>query len=338
MYPRIPYTLLLGALSAAIALSQEFPASLITNLQLTPAQVQTIVSLNHDFDQATLPLQQQFYDLQQGAATELSKSASDSTIVGDSYARAEMLRRDYNTQLAQLQGRVAAVLSPAQIVLVNSLVDAARLRGIVYAAASTNLVKLPPGAGSGSFVAIAAFYSGFGKASNGLQSIDAVLVNYLHLSEGQIAAIENANTGYSAYLARQSLKLQQLLYEIRDLTAAPDIDAARLGAEYVAMAQITSDQSAHTDETVAAVRTMINPSQEPQLRALDHAATLLSAFPDAVCNNLLVLPADVPLYFYYFGNYPSFAVNILASPRVGTSTRPNPFASNGCVAATATPS
>jgi len=337
MHPRIPYALLLGTLSAAIALCQEFPASLITDLQLTPAQVQSIVSLNHDFDQATLPQQQQFYDLQQRAAAELSKSAPDSAVVGDSYARAEMLRRDYNSQLTQLQGRVSEVLSPAQILLVNSLVDAARLRGIVYAAASANLVKLPPNA-PGTLVAIAAFYSGFGRPSNALQAIDAVLVNYLHLSEGQIAAIENANTGYSAYLARQSLKLQQLLYEIRDLTAAPDIDAARLGAEYVAMAQITSDQSAHTDETVAAVRTMINPSQEPQLRALDHAATLLSAFPDAVCNNLLVLPADVPLYFYYFGNYPSFAVNILASPRVGTSTRPNPFASNGCVAATATPS
>jgi hypothetical protein len=57
------------------------------------------------------------------------------------------------------------------------------------------------------------------------------------------------------------------------------------------------------------VRGVLTPDQQPRLLTLDDAAARLPALADGICNNVVVLPADVPdvASGYYWFNVPAFA-------------------------------
>jgi hypothetical protein len=77
------------------------------------------------------------------------------------------------------------------------------------------------------------------------------------------------------------------------LTASPTIDAARLGAEYIAITQIQRDEAAQTRQLTPTVRGVLSNQQQLQLAALENAASLNYTASEAVNANILVLPPDL---------------------------------------------
>jgi len=84
------------------------------------------------------------------------------------------------------------------------------------------------------------------------------------------------------YLSRQGLKIAELQDEIEDLTAAQTIDAATLGADYIAIAQIQGDESTQANQLTTIIRGVLTDAQQPQLQALDNALQLGFTATEAV--------------------------------------------------------
>lgn len=286
------FALALGALAAGIASPQSISPDLTKYLTLTDSQVQSINALGTAFNKYVNTQQNQYFQLQSQALAELAKDSPAPGVVGSLYAQMEMINRDYNTQLVQVQSNVAAVLTTGQVVLVSALLDVVRLQPLVSEATCEYIEPRLP--------SLADFLLGI-PTINGVTStvscspllLPAALSNYLNLSDGQISTIENAIQGNQDYLTRQTLKIQELQYEIQDLTAAQTIDTVSLGADYVAIAQIQRDETTQSGQLGTAVRGVLTDQQQPQLKALDNAVTMIGTANAAVSTNILVLPPDL---------------------------------------------
>jgi hypothetical protein len=203
---------------AGIASPQTVPFELETYLNLTQTQVQSIDTLNIALGNFTNTQLQQFNDLQSQATAELAKTSPDPGVVGNLYGQMAMINRKYNTQLAQTQTNIAAVLTPAQIALVNALLQVAKLQSIVAEAQQVDMEPAIPTAleRSGDFSAVsvsgndatASLYAGsFSGTCCYPPSIPTALSLYLDLSDAQSAAIQNAIVANQIYVNEQSLKI-----------------------------------------------------------------------------------------------------------------------------------
>jgi hypothetical protein len=260
-------------------------------LSLTDAQVQSIDALNSDFSQYSSAQQTAYYQFQSTEQNELFKDSPDPAVVGDSYAQMEMIRRDYNAKLAQLQSKVGALLTADQAMLVAGLLNVVRLQPVVSEA---SCVSLEPRFRVGDFASFLLGIPSFSSTTTcQVAPFPTALANYLTLTDNQIVAIENAIAANQDYVSRQTLKITELQNEIKDLTAAATIDSAKLGADYVAIKQIQSEESTQSSQLATTVRSLINDQQQPQLQALDNALKLNSTASAAVSANILVLPPDL---------------------------------------------
>ena len=133
------YILFASAMTAGLASPQSFPADLQKYLSLTDPQVQSITDLNSQFSLFASQQQSQSYALQAKASSELVKPSPDPAVVGDAYSQLEMLRRAYTDQLAQVQSKIAATLTPDQVLLVNSLLNVERLQPLISEAQCIHL-------------------------------------------------------------------------------------------------------------------------------------------------------------------------------------------------------
>jgi Spy/CpxP family protein refolding chaperone len=310
------YLLILNALAAVVASTQQNPPDLKTYLKLTDAQWHSISDLNSQFSQYAGQQLSAYYDWQSKATAALTGPSPDPGEIGDDYARMEMIRRDYSTQLAQLQSKVAAVLNPDQAVLVSGLLSAARLQPLI---AEAQCVYMEQQLTFAYLSAIPyAISTTFGSSTSTCQipPFPTALGQYLNLGDAQIAAIENAIRNNQDYVSRQALKIAELQNEITDLTSADTIDAARLGADYIAIQQIQNDESTQTGQLTSTVRSVLTDQQQPQLQALDNAMQLNFTVRQAESSNVLVLPADLQCGNELFPTIP-IATSILA-PRPAT--------------------
>jgi hypothetical protein len=245
------------------------------------------------------------------------------------------LQRDYQAQLAKLKSDIAAVLTSKQISLREGLIDNARLHQMASDAARIGFVKLLPTPSLRYGPALLGINSGPGPAgfgagsfsfSNGVRQFPAVVISYLQLSEPQITAIEAAYEANDLYVGRQSVRIEELRYAIRDLTAAREVHAAKLGAAYVAIARIQSDEAMEADQLMTRVRAVLSAQQMAQVQKLDTAAALGPVISEAACNNVLVIPPDVAFWPYY-----------AAGVTVEAIANMNPLSIAVCQAATETP-
>jgi hypothetical protein len=231
----------------------------------------------------------------------LAKVSPDPSIVGDRFARMEMIRREYNVELAKTQSKIAAVLNTNQATLVGSLLNVVRLQPLVSEA---NCVSLASRYGSFAIIATSGFVTPIGTGILGFPMLTqpsvcqtgtfpAALANYLKLTDAQIVTIENAITANQDYLSRQSLKTAELQLEVKDLTASETIDSAKLGAAYIAMKQIQNDESVQSGQLAKTVRSVLTEQQISLMQALDDAAGLYYTAASAVNANILVLPANL---------------------------------------------
>jgi hypothetical protein len=290
-------------LATGMASAQSVPTDLQQYLKLTDAQAQSITDLNKQFGNYANTQQNLYYNVQSKAYQALAQDSPAPAAVGDAYGQMEMIRRDYNSQLAQLQSKVGAVLTTDQALLVSGLLSVERLQSIVSEAVCVYLESRVPTpltrVGDFSPTPAIGVLTPFPLSPFPVQSLCQVppipiaLTNYLNLTDSQVVAIESAIRGNQDYLSRQSLKIQELQNQIKDLTAAQTIDSAALGAAYVAMYQIQRDETTQTLQLIPSVRSMLTDQQKPQLQALDNAMQLSYTASEAVTLNLLVLPPDV---------------------------------------------
>ncbi len=315
------FALVLGTIAAGIASPQSIPPDLMNYLSLTEAQIQSINSLNVAFNKNTNAQGNQYYDLQSQAAAELAKASPDPGVVGNLYGQMVMIGRGYTTQLAQVQTNVAAVLTPAQVALVNGLLGVARLQPLVSEAQEVDLEPATVGTiideRVGNYSSIYAvpfpgnivpFPGNFSCCAG--SSVPIALANYFNLTDAQNSAIENAILANQQYVQGQSLKIQELQYAIQALTAAQTIDTATLGADYVAIAQIQNDEATQAAQLITTVRSILMGPQIPLLTALDNALNQSTLEYEAVQNNILVLPPDLASSYSPFG-YGDFLIGAL---------------------------
>jgi hypothetical protein len=277
-------------LGAGIASAQTILPDLQNYLSLTDVQVKSINDLNAQLIKFNNDQQQQIGILQSQIANQRCNASPDSKAVGDAYAQIEMLNRASNDQLAQTQSKIAAVLTTDQVMQVNGLLNIERLMPLVTEAQCIHLgpiVAVPIYAFANALLGIAP------QTVCKVPPVPTALANYLNLTDSQIASIEAAIAANQDYISRQDLKIQELQNDIKDQTAAPAIDSAALGADYVAMWQIRRDESMQTGQLTTMVRSILSDQQQPQLQALDNAVKLSGVASEAVSSHILVLPPDL---------------------------------------------
>lgn len=295
------FALVVGTFAAGIASPQSIPSDLASYLSLTETQVQAINSLNIGFNQYTHSQENLYYDLQSQVSAELAKASPDPGVVGSLYGQMAMIGRDYNTHLAQMQTNVGAVLSTAQVALVNALLGVARLQPLVSDAQSVDMEPASAIQRSGGFGVIVVANVCASASAGAPVQVPPPLVNYFNLSDAQSAAIQNAIQANRDYVNVQSQKIREFQSAIQTLTAAQTIDTTALGADYIAIAQIQNDEKTQAGQLITTVRSVLTGQQQPQLAALDNAMSLSQVEYEAVQNNILVLPPDLAQTYSPFG-------------------------------------
>ena len=282
--------------SVGIASSQSIPSDLQNYLKLTDAQVKTINDLNTSLAQYNSLQSLKAADLQSDICKQMTGSLPDSNTVGSDYGQIEMLRRDANDHLAQTQAQIATVLTTDQLMQVNALLEVERLQSLV---AEAQCIHMEPGGRFQPVGSLANFLLGFPTTMSPvacqIRPLPTALSNYLSLTDDQAFTIESTLQSNQDYVGRQTLEIQELQNEIKNLTAAQIIDTARLGEDYVEIWQIQAGESTQSDQLTTVLRSILTDAQKARVQTLDNALKQSSTAGEAITANILVLPPGFPV-------------------------------------------
>lgn len=109
-------------------------------LQLSDAQVQTILSNNDEYNRWSSTRQSRIFQVQSEIAQETVKENLDPAALGIRYAEIELICRDMKDRANQYRTRNLSVLDPAQLAKIKVLEDALKLAPTISEAQSGNLV------------------------------------------------------------------------------------------------------------------------------------------------------------------------------------------------------
>jgi hypothetical protein len=109
-------------------------------LQLTDAQLQTILTNNGDYNQFAMTQQSRISQLQTEIATETAKDTLDPMALGTLYAEIETICRDLKNQAGTYQQKNTSVLTDPQKAKLQVLQDAVKLAPVISDAQSGNLI------------------------------------------------------------------------------------------------------------------------------------------------------------------------------------------------------
>jgi hypothetical protein len=109
-------------------------------LQLTDAQLQTILTNNGDYNQFAMTKQTRISQLQSEIATETTKDTLDPMALGARYAEIETICRDLRSQASTYQQKNTSVLTDPQKAKLQVLQDAVKLAPVISDAQSGNLI------------------------------------------------------------------------------------------------------------------------------------------------------------------------------------------------------
>jgi hypothetical protein len=109
-------------------------------LQLTDAQLQTILTNNGDYNQFARTKQTRISQLQSEIATETAKDTLDPMALGIRYAEIETVCREMKDQALTYQQKNASVLTDPQKAKLQVLQDAMKLAPVISDAQSGNLI------------------------------------------------------------------------------------------------------------------------------------------------------------------------------------------------------
>ena len=129
-------------------------------LQLSDAQLQTILADNDDYNRFTADKQNRIAQVQSEIADETGKSTLDPNALGIRYAEIEGICRELKDKAATSQKQNLAVLNDVQKSRLNILSDALKLAPVIADAQSGNLMGGSTSAPYG-FTSSASGYAGF---------------------------------------------------------------------------------------------------------------------------------------------------------------------------------
>lgn len=109
-------------------------------LQLTDAQLQTILTNNGEYNQLAAAKQTRISQLQSEIATETAKEALDPMALGVRYAEIETVCRELKDQASTYQQKNTAILTDPQKAKLQALQDAMKLAPVISDAQSGNLI------------------------------------------------------------------------------------------------------------------------------------------------------------------------------------------------------
>ncbi|MDQ2899302.1 MAG: hypothetical protein M3Y07_05805 [Acidobacteriota bacterium] len=284
-------------------------------LSLSDQQATTIVSLNTEFQHYNSGKQQRINTVNSELADLYAQPPADPTTLGMRYVELEAIRRDVADHATTLRSQVDAVLTPAQVPLLQMFRNDAPLQALLSDARCAFLVMAPPL--SQWFDTSAALVPLLVPASRisaqlpyapaapsatfcGSSQFPLSTLEYLNVTEDQVSAIASASARYNDLYARKQNRMQQLQIEIRDETAKESPDPVELGTRYAELQSIGLElQKAQDDLRQEARGTLAGP-QIAKLKALDDAASLQPAVIQAVGCNLIEPP---PAANSYYANY-----------------------------------
>ena len=112
-------------------------------LQLSDAQVQSILTNNDDYDQFALSKQIRISQLQTEIATETAKDTLDPLALGTRYAEIETICREMKNQASTYQTKNTDLLTDQQKANLQLLQDALKLSLVISDAQTGNLIGTP---------------------------------------------------------------------------------------------------------------------------------------------------------------------------------------------------
>jgi hypothetical protein len=116
------------------------------------------------------------------------------------------------------------------------------------------------------------------------------LVNYLQLTPEQIAKITAANLDLDQFLVRKEVRAAQVNSEIRDETTKDVVDPMALGVRYTELEAICRESRDKKQKTVTATQSVLNTTQQAQLKTLEQAYAMLPLVETADAVNLIDTP------------------------------------------------
>jgi hypothetical protein len=116
------------------------------------------------------------------------------------------------------------------------------------------------------------------------------LVNYLQLTPEQIAKITAANLDLDQFLARKEARVVQVNSEIRDETTKDVVEPLALGLRYTELEAICRESRDKKQKAVTAAQSVLNTTQQAQLKTLEQAYAMLPLVETADAVNLIDTP------------------------------------------------
>ena len=315
-----------------------FPPSLKDYLQLTDAQVGTVVGLDAAYDQFSAGKQARIAQLRASIGDLTNADTLDPAALGNAYAEIEAINRDLRDKANQLRSDLAKALTPAQATRLKSLADAQGLLPLASTAECANfLAPLPSAVGSilaingslGSFLTAsvgAAFTPGvvcggsYSVSSSGtpVPAFPNDLTAYLGLSVDQLKSAVSLEAGYLQFTLDKQARIGQVQQTIAGLTVADPLDPLALGSAYAEIEAINRDLRAKRADLQTALNQLLTAPQAAKLKVLNDARNLQSVINAAVCESLLLAP---PTAAFRTGD---FSQVVVANPVVPNPPVPTP--------------
>jgi hypothetical protein len=302
--------LLFAALSPAQVSRLQFPASLKNYLQLTDAQVSTIVGLDTAYDSFNSDKQARIAQVRQSIADLTGADQLDPLALGNAYAEIEAINRDLRDKLNQLQSDLANTLTAAQSTRLKLLAVSQGLLPLASTAVCENYLTPPPasptildpaGQTSGSFSSfipgipglvftpgqVCATLTVISTGGTPVFSVPENLRAYLGLSPAQVASDSSLRGSYQQFVADKQQRIAQVQQEIANLTGADTLDPMALGLAYAELEAINRDVRDKSSDLRAGLNQLLTAPQAAKLKALDDADALQPVINAAVCESLL---------------------------------------------------
>jgi len=293
--------LLLLALGCGSAVGQ---STLRDYLKLTDTQAAAIGKLDSGLFDFVSAKELRAKQVNLELTAELAKASPDARELGVRYVELGSIAREEAAQRTAARGQIAALLTPAQMELLQALSAAAVQQGLVTDAQCAGLLEAPQpptfAFRSGDFsiigtVPVASFVGVLSPfpATSCLAQFPISVREYLNLTDAQVAGILGIRMAYNDLNARKQNRIADVQVEIRDETAKAVPDPVALGQRYAELNSISNETQQGDVEARDAAAKLLTAAQGTKLQMLKDAIPLEGFEREAESCNLVAPLAGI---------------------------------------------
>jgi hypothetical protein len=298
-------------LSAAPLLAQgpPVPSSITEYLDLTPAQMTTIVRNLEEHYARAVAMAERGQTVHAEITAEALRDPIDPMALGLRFAELETTRREFIAQGREIVARHRSLLTPSQTTRLDAVIAASRLGSV---------------AGDASCLYLIAGYDGprafchFGRASGSVPQSKgrtrrtseqlAALEQFLQLTPEQIARYRANQQEFTAWLQTPRGTYEANDEACRALTSSP-LDPMRIGIPAARLATLTQRHLQRARELIAANQAILTDSQRLRLSILEEARSLATTVSFTESEAFLAR-TDRQLYFSFSNGSESYGSGV----------------------------